>query len=657
MLDLIPDAAMLVDTKRKRILLANHKCAELSAFTRVELAGKPIGDIIPDFPELPDDSIARGESTTADAVILTRQGNKIEAQVELIPIDEHIQKAVLQIRPRSHLTQQQTNIEIEKNRWEAIRVLVLASEQTSADAAVDQIIQAARLLTGADIVGVYLIDPADDRSLTAKYLTEDSKLPANLSVDGISHLQVPLLWKPGERSVSPLHSKAISEHLKYMASVPIDQSEPLKGILVAGDHTSEPPQNVLAVLNLIASTLALHLLPNLEKSLSQSHSDQVHEGSVHSNYKRIFDAMDEGLILLDETMQILSINMAAETILGVRAVEMIGKKAEDLLISSPPVSEGLMEVLDGAPAWNLEIVNLRHRNGQVVPASMRVLSLGAEEGQGEMAVILTDLSDEEQYRARAQQLEQQAFLGEVSAIFAHEVRNPINNISTGLELMSMELAENENVQDFIDRIQDDFERLTDLMKSVLSFSGRREYQIRRIDLVPLVDKILDRWRVRSRQNNITFHLSPPKESALINGDQRAIEQVLTNLISNSVKAMEENGGDLTVKFGISLDESGTEMVEILISDTGPGIPREVIEHIFEPFYTTKEDGTGLGLAISKRIVEAHKGKISAQSFPGVTIFKVEIPIIIHTQEESHEQEGSLHEHDDTDRRRREERQE
>jgi signal transduction histidine kinase len=109
------------------------------------------------------------------------------------------------------------------------------------------------------------------------------------------------------------------------------------------------------------------------------------------------------------------------------------------------------------------------------------------------------------------------------------------------------------------------------------------------------------------------------------GDVRGLEQVLTNLISNAVQAMTDTGGTLIIKVRpASEDESQTE---ILISDSGPGIPDDVREHIFEPFFTTKRGGTGLGLSITKQIVTAHKGTISVTSVPGGTAFQVWFPIL------------------------------
>ena len=110
------------------------------------------------------------------------------------------------------------------------------------------------------------------------------------------------------------------------------------------------------------------------------------------------------------------------------------------------------------------------------------------------------------------------------------------------------------------------------------------------------------------------------------GNLRALEQVFSNLINNALQAMSQIGsGDLALKVQPDHSEEGVESVEVSVADTGPGIPKELQERIFQPFFTTKPNGTGLGLAITKRIITAHKGNIQVSSFPGGTVFHVQLP--------------------------------
>ena len=111
---------------------------------------------------------------------------------------------------------------------------------------------------------------------------------------------------------------------------------------------------------------------------------------------------------------------------------------------------------------------------------------------------------------------------------------------------------------------------------------------------------------------------------MVLADARAIEQVFVNLISNAIQAMENEGGTLNIKIHPVSPETNPPQYEIIVADSGPGIPDDLVKHIFEPFLTTKAKGTGLGLAISRRIVTAHKGNIFVESFPGGTMFHVSL---------------------------------
>ncbi|MBP1694314.1 MAG: two-component sensor histidine kinase, partial [Chloroflexi bacterium] len=249
-----------------------------------------------------------------------------------------------------------------------------------------------------------------------------------------------------------------------------------------------------------------------------------------------------------------------------------------------------------------------------------------------LLIVIKDLSESEHIREQAQQLEQRALLGEVMAIFAHEVRNPINNISTGLELMTLNLSADDPQQELIQRLQQDCDRLADLMKSVLAFSKPVEFTLEPLHIPPLVQKLIDRSTPRLAKAGVKCQLRTEGNIPLILADYRSLEQALSNLIANAFQAMSETGGQLTIKIktlkpqklpGLRED---IPYVEISIADTGPGIPKEHQDRIFQPFFTTNRNGTGLGLVITRRIITAHKGTIHLSSFPGGTVFYIRLPV-------------------------------
>jgi signal transduction histidine kinase len=268
---------------------------------------------------------------------------------------------------------------------------------------------------------------------------------------------------------------------------------------------------------------------------------------------------------------------------------------------------------------------LYRRNGDSFLANLRVLPIAANGSLHNILVILHDQSEQEEYKTRNQMLEQRATLADITASFAHEVRNPINNISTGLQLLALTLPSEDPNQENIGRLQNDCERLADLVKSGLSFVRPVEYKLEPVDLGRLISNLIDRWRNRLTRTQVKYNPQIEDNLPAVEGDLRALEQVFTNLVDNAIQAMEPAGGILTINIRHIAEIEGRSHVEVNILDTGPGIPPEAREHIFEPFYTTKRSGTGLGLAIVKRIVTAHKGSIHVHTIPGGTMFRVRIP--------------------------------
>jgi signal transduction histidine kinase len=170
------------------------------------------------------------------------------------------------------------------------------------------------------------------------------------------------------------------------------------------------------------------------------------------------------------------------------------------------------------------------------------------------------------------------------------------------------------------------------MESILTFSRTGNYKFVPTDVQDIVERLLKRWRPRLSRLSIQHHVQVDSQTQSINGDRRGLEQVFTNLISNAVQAMGDRGGTLAIRIKPHIASSGKRYTQIDISDTGPGIPEEIRDRIFDPFFTTDPNGTGLGLSITKQIITAHKGSIFTTSFPGGTVFHVQIPALESSEE-------------------------
>jgi signal transduction histidine kinase len=308
-------------------------------------------------------------------------------------------------------------------------------------------------------------------------------------------------------------------------------------------------------------------------------------------------------------------------------VEVSEQKIENVLIGSEDLKAAFQVVQNEQRIGSIGNLKLFRRNGESFLANLRVIPIINDANLNSIIILFHDLSEQEEYRLKNQQLEQRALLGEVTASFAHEVKNPINNIFTGLQLLAINLPKDDPNQKNIARIEEDCERLTSLVKSSLTFVRPMEYKLEPITLGQLISNLLERWRSRLVKLNVKYQVQADKSIPNIEGDYRALEQVFTNLINNAIEAMESTGGMLSIKIRHVTEGEEQAHIEVSISDTGPGIPAELREKIFEPFFTTKQHGTGLGLAIVKRIVTAHKGSIYVNSILGGTNFVVQFPCV------------------------------
>ena len=194
-------------------------------------------------------------------------------------------------------------------------------------------------------------------------------------------------------------------------------------------------------------------------------------------------------------------------------------------------------------------------------------------------------------------------LGEMAASVAHELRNPLGIIKGTNSLIQKKYGSKED--EVFSYIPDELIRLNKLIEDFLAFARTRDLSLGSINLRELVKKILLGF---SDKTDIEFKFEISEDFPEINSDGDALEQILLNIIRNSVQACTQNG-----KIIIICDLGLKDRIKISISDNGPGIPNEIIDRIFDPFFTTRDKGSGLGLAISKRLLDQLDGDIDVRS--------------------------------------------
>jgi signal transduction histidine kinase len=232
---------------------------------------------------------------------------------------------------------------------------------------------------------------------------------------------------------------------------------------------------------------------------------------------------------------------------------------------------------------------------------------------------LADLKALETAMARGERL---AAVGNLAAAVAHEIRNPLSAVSMGLQRLRAEFepAEPEEYRRMVDLVRGEVRRLNTIVEEFLSLARPIQLRPEPVPVAALLDEIRELVGPQAGQAGIAIGRVIPASLPDVRADRNRIKQVLLNLVLNAIEAT-PSGGRLTL--GAAASSAG---LTLTVTDTGSGIPAEVLPRVFEPYVTTKTRGLGLGLAIARQIVEAHGGRIEVESQAGSgTSFRITLP--------------------------------
>ena len=487
----------------------------------------------------------------------------------------------------------------------------------SSSEALDDVIRLSGRLLSAAAVGIYRVSPVGPEYIADGQLPEG--FPTNLIAADLDPLDRPSQWAIGTRPNHPLQRSARSLGLKALRTSPLGTSSAWVGLLVAGwRELQDVPADAIDLMEILANLCHSRILMNMQRQVISD--NDLNLARAQNELQLYFDSVNDAVITLDSKLRVVQANPAAAQMFGIATDEMSGREIQDVLVGPSDIMTTLLDVVGHQRSAERSHVTLHRRDGTPFPVNVRAVP----ELTGSSARVILLFSDQSERKAIEDQTEtlaQRALLGEVAAIFAHEVRNPINNISTGLQLVASRLGSDHPQHESLEKIRNECSRLDQLMEDVLFFARPLELKFAALDLQAFLNRILARWEPRLVQAGVTRHTNfedvPP-----VLADERTLEQVVVNLIDNAIQAMPD-GGTLSV----SVLNHGGEGVLAKVADTGPGIQMDKIERIFDPFFTTKKSGTGLGLAISRRIMNAHQGNITVETYPDAgTVFSLYLPI-------------------------------
>ena len=279
-------------------------------------------------------------------------------------------------------------------------------------------------------------------------------------------------------------------------------------------------------------------------------------------------------------------------------------------------------------------LSVRHKDGHDIPVRFSGGIIYDKDEEYATFGIFTDLraiqkieEDLEQTHNMLMQSEKMAGLGRLAAGVAHEINNPMSGIMLYANLVKEMIGEDHSVSEDLETIIHEAERCKVIVADLLEFSHQTSYEMEPLDLNEVVRKTLGILQNQPIYHNIDVELNLANDLPPVLGNRIRLNQVLMNLMVNAAQAMESSG----ILRITSRSRAGKGVNEVLIHDSGPGIPDDLMEQIFEPFFTTKStgEGTGLGLSVSYAIVKEHKGTIRAVSSPGAgTTFTLRFPAVV-----------------------------
>jgi len=312
----------------------------------------------------------------------------------------------------------------------------------------------------------------------------------------------------------------------------------------------------------------------------------------------IIESLSDGVIVVDNDGRPISINKAALSLLG------IGENWEAGLAETRIASCLSSYLQDDQFPPTIEIV----LGERIVECRLGRFVDGSGKSSGALAV-LTDVTEARNLRGALEERDRLSFIGRLSATMAHEIRNPLASVSGAAQILSRGNLDGTKAEKMTSLIVRQSRRISELIEGYLELSREnRDYRVATVDLAEVLEDVIENIvHGIGREVDIEYKADDP---CVVNGNAGRLNQLATNLIRNAIEAVSglEDG---FVQVIVSRSADGVN-AELSIADNGPGIPVELTDRIWSPFFTTRQEGTGLGLYVSRKIAEDHRGSIGIE---------------------------------------------
>ncbi len=362
-------------------------------------------------------------------------------------------------------------------------------------------------------------------------------------------------------------------------------------------------------------------LEELARSLREEHTTAAFE---HQRFLAMVDCLHEGLIYLGADGRVEYANPEAARLLDLEPSKLSALRVlSELVTRDGHEPQAILKVLVGDAKWRavqeryeLDLANVAIRDD--------------DDTQRGRMILLRDRSRERRLQRRMAEQDKIATAGMLAAGIAHEINNPLDGVQNCLRRIVKDPTNTDQIERYAGLMTASLSHIETVVRQLLNLSHTRDRTVRQIDINEVITGAIELAQAGQEGNHVGIDRRLCEGSPVVLADRQNMTQVFLNLILNAVDAMPD-GGTLTV--ATKMESTGTDAqgdgnILIEISDTGCGIPSDVLPRVFEPFFTTKghERGTGLGLSVSRNLVIEHGGEIDVESTPGVgTRFRIVLP--------------------------------
>jgi signal transduction histidine kinase len=351
-------------------------------------------------------------------------------------------------------------------------------------------------------------------------------------------------------------------------------------------------------------------------------------------FRHIVSSMRNGVIAIRRDGTLALMNDEAYRIFSLtRADRDIGHPFVEVLRSRPDIIRVLTSAFELSHLPNRVELRLEDVD-RVIGYTLSQVKDDAGTAIGAV-MFFKDLTRVEQLEERERLRDRLASLGEMAAGIAHELKNPLAGIEVMAGLLRRQVPASTDAQSLLADIISEAKLANAIVVEMLEFVRPLRLQVERTDVADMLRQAITLAESKAERGEVVVELKVPDGLPMVEGDRHQLCQVFTNLVANAFDALDGKGrigidatlGSFDEEPAFAHAHAPTPTVVVEVADSGPGVPADLQDRIFNPFFTTKPQGSGLGLAIVRKIVDAHDGQIDLDSGPDIgTTFRVTLPV-------------------------------